>query len=245
VSPTVTRPAFRPRRTDPCFCGSGERFKACCGSMAPERNPPHGVHIVPGFLDRATCLEWVAYFERQAREFVQIVDHDRSKAGQTVYRRDETRVTERVHANRLKKDVEQLLAAVIQQDIAQSTGRSFSWYIGPQILRYQPGGFYGPHADSDHYSAEQKLWVKGLDRDISLLLYLNDDYSGGALSFVNFNYRYRPRAGDLLFFPSDQRYLHRAHEVTEGIRYVIVSWAAFADEPRVQASPPDNRIDFH
>ena len=55
---------------------------------------------------------------------------------------------------------------------------------------------------------------------------------------TNFNYTYRPRKGDLLFFPSDHRYLHQAETVTSGARYAIVSWAALENIPRVLNEPP-------
>jgi predicted 2-oxoglutarate/Fe(II)-dependent dioxygenase YbiX len=133
---------------------------------------------------------------------------------------------------------------VVTTTIAATTQRAFSWFIGPQILRYQTGGHYALHADSDHWSASQGAWVKGLDRDISLLLYLNDDFTGGELAFPVFNYTYRPRAGDLVFFPSDFRYRHQAQLVQSGVRYAIASWAAFIDEARVQVERPENRVDL-
>jgi predicted 2-oxoglutarate/Fe(II)-dependent dioxygenase YbiX len=220
------------------------RFKSCCGSHFADRAPPQGLSIIPAFLDAAVCCGWVQLLEQQRREFVSIVDHRQSSAGHTVLRRDETRISERVDAGPLKSEVETLVRNAVEDTIARQTGRAFSWFIGPQILRYQAGGHYNLHADSDHWSVTANAWVKGLDRDISLLLYLNDDFTGGELSFPVFNYRYQPRPGDLLFFPSDFRYRHQAHPVTSGLRYVIVSWAAFRDEPRVQAQRPENRIDL-
>ena len=238
------RIAFKPQRTDLCFCNSGRRFKSCCGSMSDGRAPPHGIHLVPAFLDRDTCSQWVEQLERQQREFVRIVDHHQSTPERTVLRRDEARVTERVDAGPLKGKIEELIGKVVTTTIAATTGRAFSWFIGPQILRYQAGGHYALHADSDHWSASQGAWVKGLDRDISLLLYLNDDFTGGGLAFPVFNYTYHPCPGDLMFFPSDFRYRHQAHVVQRGVRYAIASWAAFSDEARVQDQRPENRVDL-
>ncbi len=235
---------FKPGRTDPCFCQSGKRFKSCCGNINSDREPPHGLNIIEKFIDPPTCAEWVNKFEKQAREFVSIIDHLRSKPGKPVYRQDDARITERVNAGPYKEKIDRSIGDVLQSSIAQSTGRSFSWFIGPQILRYQSGGHYALHADSDHWSASDRKWVKGLDRDISILLYLNDNFSGGELEFPLFNYHYKPRPGDLLFFPSDYRYRHQAHPVEDGLRYVIVSWAAFSGEPRTQNRRPENRIDL-
>ena len=240
----LTRQDFKPQRTEPCFCGSSERFKNCCGRLSDQREPPHGLRIIPSFVSREECGQWIQTFEQQQREYVQVVDHTRSTPGNTVLRRDDARVTERVDAGPLKKQVYATIQNAVQDTISKSVGRSFQWFIGPQVLRYSPGGHYALHTDSDHWSAAHKAWVKGLDRDISLLLYLNDEFTGGELSFPLFNYTYRPTPGDLLFFPSDFRYQHQAHPVKSGIRYVVVSWAAFQNEPRVQHHPPENRVDL-
>jgi predicted 2-oxoglutarate/Fe(II)-dependent dioxygenase YbiX len=244
LAPEITRTDFKPQRTDHCFCGSGQRFKNCCGRLSEPRQPPHGLHIIQDFLSPEHCDHWVSVFEQQQREFVQIVDHNKSTPTKTVLRRDDARVTERVDAGPLKNEVYSTIQKAIESDISRAVDRQFSWFIGPQVLRYTPGGHYALHADSDHWSGSTRSWVKGLDRDISLLLYLNDDFSGGELSFPLFNYTYRPRPGDLLFFPSDFRYRHQAHPVSAGLRYVVVSWAAYRDEPRVQEHRPQNRVEL-
>ena len=47
------------------------------------------------------------------------------------------------------------------------------------------------------------------------------------------SYTYKPGAGDLLYFPSDHRYEHEATVLETGLRFVVVSWAAFKEERRV------------
>lgn len=82
---------------------------------------------------------------------------------------------------------------------------------------------------------ERGAWRKAVDRDISLLIYLNDEYEGGELDFKRLAYTLRPRAGMLVWFPSDIRYEHMAKLVTSGRRYAIVSWAAASGVERVQS----------
>lgn len=94
----------------------------------------------------------------------------------------------------------------------------------PHILRYSTGGYYRPHADSDEFNVKTQKWEKTEDVDLSLLLYLDDDYEGGEINFPNFGFQLRPRAGMLLMFPSDCRYLHGVLPVTAGVRHSIVSW---------------------
>jgi predicted 2-oxoglutarate/Fe(II)-dependent dioxygenase YbiX len=80
--------------------------------------------------------------------------------------------------------------------------------------------------------------MRSQDRDYSVLLYLNEEYEGGELEFVNQKYRFKPKTGMLVGFPSGHEYLHAALPTTSGIRYVIVSWAAIIGSPRVRQLPP-------
>jgi predicted 2-oxoglutarate/Fe(II)-dependent dioxygenase YbiX len=82
------------------------------------------------------------------------------------------------------------------------------------ILRYQHGQEYKAHYDG---GTESK-------RSISVIFYLNDDYEGGELEFVNFDLKIKPKAGTLYVFPSSYPYAHIAHPVTSGTKYAIVSW---------------------
>ena len=120
--------------------------------------------------------------------------------------------------------------------------RSIAWFEVPRVLRYSPGGYYIRHADSCQVGEDGTTWYKVEDRDLSLLIYLNRDFTGGGLSFTRFHCHYQPRAGDLIAFPSDNRYEHRAEVVQSGFRYAIACWAAFTDEPRVRPKPPRDAI---
>lgn len=57
------------------------------------------------------------------------------------------------------------------------------------------------------------------------IIYINDDYVDGELFFPNLDITLRPKPGDLLFFPGDQKHEHGVKHVGEGpIRYVIVGF---------------------
>jgi Rps23 Pro-64 3,4-dihydroxylase Tpa1-like proline 4-hydroxylase len=83
-----------------------------------------------------------------------------------------------------------------------------------QLLKYSGGQHYGAHYDGG----------TGTARAISPILYLNDDYEGGEIEFVNFGIKIKPKAGSLLIFPSSYAYRHIAHPVTSGTKYAIVTW---------------------
>lgn len=85
---------------------------------------------------------------------------------------------------------------------------------GFQLLKYEVDNFYKAHHDT----------ILNSKRAISVLIYLNDDYDGGEIEFVNFNIKIKPKAGTLIFFPSNYPYKHIAHPVTYGTKYVAVTW---------------------
>lgn len=57
---------------------------------------------------------------------------------------------------------------------------------------------------------------------MSIVIYINDDYNGGNLRFVDHDFEIKPKAGSLLFFPSTSDYEHGVLPVEEGpTRYAI------------------------
>lgn len=237
MSQPFLTPAFNPTPGGPCYCGSGRVFGECCGSKAPERAPPVGVHIRRGYLEPGICREWVATLDKQPGELTGTFSDGEVRV-------NKARVTDRVFLGPVEAAVTDLMREIFSKEIPRTMGREIQWFERPQILRYTRGSHYRLHADSERYIKERRAWQKTIDRDVSLLLYLNQDFSGGELSFFAMNYVFRPQVGDLLFFPSDHRFAHIAHEVTSGTRYVVVSWAAYRDQPKVHRQPTSDSIEL-
>ena len=82
------------------------------------------------------------------------------------------------------------------------------------LLKYSSGEYYHSHYDGGTESG----------RSISAILYLNDDYEGGEIDFVNFGIKIKPKAGTFMLFPSNYAYRHIANPVTSGTKYAIVTW---------------------
>lgn len=114
------------------------------------------------------------------------------------------------------------------------------------ILKYMPGCDLGRHFDAQD-GDKSLVW--------SLVLYLNDDYEGGELSFqvtddpgresatpiFNENPRnkeivdfwIKPQAGSVIIFPSTYPYRHQAHQVVSGQRYISTAFVFVDDyDPR-------------
>lgn len=88
------------------------------------------------------------------------------------------------------------------------------YHEGYNMLRYQGGQEYKAHADGSTRDG----------RCVSAIVYLNNDYEGGEVEFVNFGVKIKPEPGMLLLFPSNYAYRHIAHPVTSGTKYAIVTW---------------------
>jgi hypothetical protein len=83
-----------------------------------------------------------------------------------------------------------------------------------QLLKYRGGEEYKAHYDGG----------TSIGRSVSALCYLNDDYEGGEIEFVNFGVKIKPESGMMILFPSNYAYMHIAHPVISGIKYALVTW---------------------
>jgi Rps23 Pro-64 3,4-dihydroxylase Tpa1-like proline 4-hydroxylase len=101
-----------------------------------------------------------------------------------------------------------------EQDYKSEYGINYSDHSPYDILKYGKGQKFTNHID-DH---------QDYHRRISLVYYFNDDYAGGEILFPRFNIKFKPKANQLILFPSTYSYNHSVSEVTEGTRYAVVSW---------------------
>jgi len=88
---------------------------------------------------------------------------------------------------------------------------------GFRVLRYGKGAEYRAHHDHG----------PGNSRVLSLVAFLNDDFSGGELEFPKFDLKIKPEAGSCVIFPSNFPYLHIANPagVEDGtVKYSLVTW---------------------
>jgi len=88
-----------------------------------------------------------------------------------------------------------------------------NYYECINIVRYGSGEYFKVHTDDgEPYRCTT-----------SLVGYPNDNYTGGELTFPKFNLSYKPKAGDLVIFPSSYVYAHASEPVTDdGIKYSLV-----------------------
>jgi prolyl 4-hydroxylase len=111
----------------------------------------------------------------------------------------------------------------INRRMAAASGTKAEWGEPLQILRYRPGQEFKPHRDCTDDVANQRIFT--------VLVYLNDDYSGGETLFLKTGLKVRGRTGDALLFRNaddngmpDMDTLHAGLPVQAGEKYLASRW---------------------
>jgi hypothetical protein len=107
--------------------------------------------------------------------------------------------------------------------VSTEFGLNFNEFGDAEIVRYPQGGMFKPHTDTNRDNPH---------RAFTVIIYLNDDFSGGETSFPDLNYDCRPKAGRVLVFLSTQ--LHAGLPVIKGEKNIIVFWGFFPGSTRTK-----------
>lgn len=228
-----------PAQDELCLCDSGEPFGACCG--ADLSIAPRGVIIKHNAIADKKCDELVGYLKNQEKVWLEVQARSNTP-GQSRNVRDPSRVTQAVKQGKWVKKISRLVEQGFKEMLQAELSKKLLWYETPSVLFYTAGGNYKPHADAEYFNRATSSWEKMLDRDYSILFYLSDDFEGGNIHFNLFRFSYKPKKGDMVFFPSDSRYMHTAEPVISGNRYAIVSWCAVKESVKVKKDPPASAI---
>lgn len=111
----------------------------------------------------------------------------------------------------------------LNRRVAKATGTRYAQGEALQILRYAPGQEYRPHFD----------FLEGTDnpRPWTALIYLNEDYGGGETVFVETDFQFRGRTGDMLLFRNegsdgkrDPLAKHAGAPIKAGEKYLATRW---------------------
>ena len=119
---------------------------------------------------------------------------------------------------------EQAVAGCFREYVVPKYNCQFKAYEPVQFLGYPVGGHYKSHNDGEYFNIETRQWERLMERDVSFLFYLNDQYGGGELEFTDLGLTIKPKKGMMIAFPSYKEFAHKVHPVTWGHRYSLVSW---------------------
>lgn len=176
------------------------------------------------------CAKIVERVSSQPRHRLGVLDVSRGKdLPQRSYVDTSERDTHTVFMDEdLREMIKHIFYNMITDHVEPFFGKQIYWWECPQLLLYEKGGRYDPHVDADRwvdYPDGRGAWEPYLDRHVSLLLYLNESFTGGALNFPDQKFKIQPKTGMLAAFPSSAEFRHGAEPTESGERLVLVSWA--------------------
>lgn len=118
---------------------------------------------------------------------------------------------------------ENLVVRAINRRIAAISGTPLDNGEPLSVLRYRPGQQYRLHSDALPGNANQRV--------ATVLVYLNDDFSGGETDFPAIGVTVKPAIGDAVLFrnitgsgAADQRMVHAGLPVTKGVKWLATRW---------------------
>jgi len=95
------------------------------------------------------------------------------------------------------------------------------------VVKFEEGYAMHPHADV--------LSVPALH--LASVYYINDDYSGGEINFLDHDLTIKPNANSLILFPGNENYWHETLKVTENTRYTSIKFFKFSNSTFSSQTP--------
>jgi len=88
--------------------------------------------------------------------------------------------------------------------------------------KWEIGAYAADHSDNTDLDGTPNAWQ---DNKFVTIIYLNDNYSGGKLTFKNHDLEIQPGKGSLIAFDPGYDNLHAVTEILSGTRYtMLLSW---------------------
>lgn len=196
--------------------------------------------IAPNVISKEGVAFIIEHAKRQKKEDLSVFDPEQSnKSGNTKFSVDKkVRDTQMIDLEDIASEIIDLYRNVVLNVINPFYEFEVKDSELPQLLHYGIDGHYMPHCDGESLwkppGNEPLIWRKSTDRDLSTVLFLNDDFEGGDFVFPELRVRVRPEPGMLVCFPSTHEYLHGVEPVTKGTRYSMVNWMTVKGFPSME-----------
>ena len=107
------------------------------------------------------------------------------------------------------------LESVLPKQLLRNYTMQSFWPLSEKEIKNGTGGAYEWHYEKGHDGENDK----GMTAAYSI--YINDDYEGGVLEFLNQKYSITPKPGMLISIPMTEEWTHRVTPVTKGIRHTL------------------------
>jgi hypothetical protein len=179
------------------------------------------IRVIPNFITLVECEEWILRIneleQARASDFVTYSSGSSHRIamqfGEKDYGDSSPRPTLDVLGDRTAIALELFSRVVKSTRDHLHPGELFVSVFW--LAKQYPGSRIDIHEDTDD-GADFHL-------SVSSLIYLNSQSSDGELSFPEFNYKYKPQAGDLVMFDSVLAGMHSVSTIKED-RYSLPIW---------------------
>lgn len=108
------------------------------------------------------------------------------------------------------------------------------WVTNGYIIKYENGQCIGPHSDCNIAYAEDNVTPINsipLYNVLTVGAFLNNDFTGGELSYRPWGISAKPNVGSILVYPSSYIGCHEVAPVTDGARYAYLRWYGHGEIP--------------
>jgi len=183
-----------------------------------------GIFTINNFLSPSECAALIADSEAIGYSEAVIATDDGDQLRKDVRNNDRILHDNQALANRLFERALPFLPAELDGWHPAGCNERLRFY------RYTPGQYFAWHQDGTfRRSATEESFL-------TFILYLNDDYAGGATEFAWETVR--PVTGMVLVFPHRQR--HRGAPVLSGTKYVLRTDVMYRDKNASTAGQPSD-----
>lgn len=126
--------------------------------------------------------------------------------------------------NKKLYEIDRLLFKAIKRcidDYCRLWDIEINYYEPLNFVKYSyPNSYFKLHIDHSPINA----------RTVSAVAYLNDDYKGGELRFPRLDgLTIKPKAGDIVVFPSTYMYKHESKEILSGTKYSVAAMTDYSE----------------
>jgi hypothetical protein len=95
------------------------------------------------------------------------------------------------------------------------------------FVKWIPGMNSKLHCDCEKPDGSPAISADFYRYNVSVLMYPNDNYVGGEITFPDYDLVIKPKAGSMIMFPGNNSYKHTVERVKDGVRYTMPSWYTF------------------
>ncbi len=108
---------------------------------------------------------------------------------------------------------------------------SIWWRTRGHVATYKNGQNIGPHSDTaiPHVFGEKPINQFPLHNTVTAALSFNEEFVGGEVHFKAWDITVPAKTGRIIMYPSNYMGTHEVFPVTQGERYVYLSWFCFGD----------------